>query len=1578
LGTMPPPATGWVGLGPAPLVSDSNFFGKVSGRATSVAIDPSDPTGATVYVGGAYGGVWKSINATNADPTTVTWNPVTDQQASLATGAVSVKPDGTIVLVGTGEPNNAIDSYYGVGILRSADGGAHWTLISSADSGTHPFAGLGAAKFAWSTASPNTVVAAMATAAVGFEDGAITGSTNRGLYLSTNAGQTWAYQALTDGSAPISATDVVYNATAGKFFASIRSHGIYSSTNGTNWTRLANQPNPAALTLANCPTAAVSSGPLYRGQLTVVPGRNEMYVWFVDINDNDGGIWRSTDGGASAWTQISETGIAACGDSFGCGTQQAFYNLEIYGVPDGSATDLYAGAVNLFKCKLASGATNCSILDSTQGAKWINLTHVYQCPSIASVHPDEHELDFKIAGGQAIMYFANDGGVYRALDGFTGLVSGTCGNPNSFGDLNGPIGSMTQFVSFSVHPTDQNTVLGGTQDNGSPASSTATTSPQWITVNGGDGGFNAINPTTPTQWFSANTDVSIQVCNSGISCNTNTFLPVVTNGTVGGDAGPFYTPYILDPQNVGELLVGTCRVWRGTTGGLSFVTLSPNFDVGGNTSCTGGEINQVRSLAAGGPKVSNFSSVVYATTDGTGPNAGAGGGEVWVTTSAGTTQMTNKTGTTNPSNYTISSVAIDTSVANGQTAYVGIMGFGVGHVFKTTTAGGAWTNFTGSGLPDAPVNALLVDSSVSPAQIYAGTDVGVFVSSTTSAAWTEVGPLAQPGATGYLPNVPVSAIRLFNSGGVKKLRVSTYGRGVWEYNFVTGPDYQISISNTPQTVFPTQNTTLNGTLTALNGYASPVNLSCTGTPPATCAPSPAQVTPTAGGAAFTVTAGGVAGDYNFNAHGVGTDVGTVTHDAVATLHVVDFGLTVPNPNTITATQGGTSNATTFQVTASGAFAQSVILTCSAGLPLGASCNFSPSDTVNPTSGSPVTVTLTVSTTGITPIGNSTVTLQATTAGAPAPKTQSFTLQVIAPVPVVSLSATSLVFLNQAIGTTSPPQPVTLQNIGLGTLNIVNIAASGDFAQTNNCGSSVSPGASCTISVTFTPTVDGTRTGQVTLTDNAADSPQLISLTGLGGVAVGRVSPSSVAFGGQPLNTTSAAKKVSLFNDGDFQMTVSSVTTTGDFAVQTNNCVNGVKPGTHCDVFITFTPTQLGARAGTLTFVDSATNSPQTASLTGVGTSTTTTSLTSSPNPSALGQAVTLTAVVVPTFNGTPTGTVTFRDGTTTLGTIALNLGAAELVTSTLSGGSHSLTAAYNGDAVFLPSTSPIVTQVVKQGLAAVTLGSNPNPSFVNQPVSFTAVVTGVNGVVPTGSINIQQGGLILATVQLVNGQAVFSTAFSSSGTRSVTAVYSGDPNYPGATSKVLKQVVKKYATSTTVASSLNPSVYGEAVNLTAQVTSGAPNTPSGTVTFKSGGSALGTVPLVNGFALLTKTNLPAGSLATTAAYNGDGVNSKSTSSVLTQIVNIASTTTTLTSSPNPSALGQNVKFTATVTSPTTVPVGTVTFTMASGTLGTVSLAGGKAKLTVSTLPAGATTVTALYNGTSNINGSSGSVVQTVR
>src|SRR3989454_12397152 len=165
----------------------------------------------------------------------------------------------------------------------------------------------------------------------------------------------------------------------------------------------------------------------------------------------------------------------------------------------------------MYKCTISSLSPVCS---GTGQGTFLNLTHVYGCApnfgSIAHVHPDQHDLDFIVANSKAILYFANDAGIYRALDGYTGLTTGACGGSNQFDSLNQTLGSMSQFVSFSQHPTDPNTLLGGTQDNGSPATALSQTSTSWLNVNEGDGGYNAINPHNPTGWFTENNTVKDQ------------------------------------------------------------------------------------------------------------------------------------------------------------------------------------------------------------------------------------------------------------------------------------------------------------------------------------------------------------------------------------------------------------------------------------------------------------------------------------------------------------------------------------------------------------------------------------------------------------------------------------------------------------------------------------------------------------------------------------------------------------------------------------------------------------------------------------------------------------------------------------------------------------------------------------------------------------------------------------------------------------------------------------------------------------------------------------------------------------
>ncbi len=993
-GQAPLPSGSWMPLGPMPLASDATGNGtqdyrQVSGRATAVAVDPADPTGNTIYIGGAQSGVWKSTNAANNTANNVTWSPVSDDQVTLSIGAVAIQagnadPTKTVILAATGEADNSGDSYFGLGILRSADAGNTWALIPTANSGALSFSGLGGTRMAFSTATGqmNTVVAAMATTSEGIVDGAVTADTTRGLYTSLDAGQTWTYDALVDPGGTTdatSATSVVYNASAGQFFAGVRYHGFYSSPDGTHWTRLAVQPGGTLLSAAACPPQSTSNNyscPIYRAEITAVPGRNEMYAWFISLSASgspiDGGIWQSLNGGAS-WTSIPNTTITNCGDVEGCGVQQGSYNLELLAVPNcpngaqtcvNNPTDLYAGAINIYKCSIPNPTSNTAC--SAPG--FINLTHVYGCDPIgapAHVHPDQHALAYAIPtsgsdSGNALLYFANDGGIYRALNGFSGLNTGACSGTNQFDDLNQNLGSMTQFVSFSQHPTDPNTLLGGTQDNGSPATNAAITSLGWGNVLGGDGGYNAIDPGVTSNWYASNPDIppgglGVQLCVSGVNCNNSGFNFVVTSSTVGGDDGAFYFPYILDPYSATAMLVGTCRVWRGPRAGGGFTALSPNFDTLGSGTCSGSEVNQVRALAVGGPPDSNGSGVIYATTSGLGPLDGPlytpTGGRVWVSTnaSAGIPAFADVTdnspqGNINPNQFPMSNVATDSSDVTGRTAYVTVMGFtgGLGHVWKTTNAGRTWTDFTYN-LPDSPVNAVVVYPAMS--QVYVATDVGVFGSSTSAPNWTEVGPIPSPNQPGFLPNVAVTALGVFASGGQQLLRASTYGRGIWQFNLASTPDFQISVTNSPLTISAGGTATFTGSAAALDGYSDTVTLTCTaGVTPAPSSCSSPQSPLTLGiSTSFTVTASAAVGDYYFNVQGVGSDSNHTTHQTAAVLHILsnlaDFTLT--EAGSFPAVNAGSSTTSgPISVTAPNGFAGTINLTCSLASGTG-SCSVSP-------------------------------------------------------------------------------------------------------------------------------------------------------------------------------------------------------------------------------------------------------------------------------------------------------------------------------------------------------------------------------------------------------------------------------------------------------------------------------------------------------------------------------------------------------------------------------------------------------------------------------------------------------------
>jgi len=226
-----------------------------------------------------------------------------------------------------------------------------------------------------------------------------------------------------------------------------------------------------------------------------------------------------------------------------------------------------------------------------------------------------------------------------------------------------------------------------------------------------------------------------------------------------------------------------------------------------------------------------------------------------------------------------------------------------------------------------------------------------------------------------------------------------------------------------------------------------------------------------------------------------------------------------------------------------------------------------------------------------------------------PQTVALTGTGIPPAPIVSLSATNIIFPTQALGTSSAPQTVTLRNAGAAILSIQTVllagADSGDFAiasgSTCTNGASVAPNASCAIQLTFTPTGLGTRNATVGITDNAADSPETIGLSGTtASTSLVSVTPSNISFPAQYVGTSGLPQSVTVTNNGNAPLNITSVTASpGDFGTL-NACGSALAAGASCAVGVFFDPTASGTRPGTLTINDNASSSPQTVALTGTG------------------------------------------------------------------------------------------------------------------------------------------------------------------------------------------------------------------------------------------------------------------------------------------------------------------------------------------------------------------------------------------
>jgi uncharacterized protein YjiK len=470
-------------------------------------------------------------------------------------------------------------------------------------------------------------------------------------------------------------------------------------------------------------------------------------------------------------------------------------------------------------------------------------------------------------------------------------------------------------------------------------------------------------------------------------------------------------------------------------------------------------------------------------------------------------------------------------------------------------------------------------------------------------------------------------------------------------------------------------------------------------------------------------------------------------------------------------------------------------------------------------------------------------------------------------------------------------------------------------------------------------------------------------------------------------TVSAPKKQTLENDGNAELSLVSLTSDANSALDTAS--TSCAPGTSlaldesCTLGVEFAPSVAGdPLAANITITNQSVDSALNVVLVGNAPKVNDTSvvLKATPSPSNFGQGVALTATVTTGANtGALTGTVTFFDGTTKLqSNVSVNSsGVASFNVLGLTVGTHSLTASYSGDTLHFASTALAPTLQVVNEATATTVASSASPAALGSNVTFTAKVSIANGggVTPDGTVTFMDGSTALTTVPLTAaGTATYTTSTLSDGAHSISAIFSGDPtNYIlGSSSRTVPEDVLA-ASTVLVASNTNPSNYGTPVTFTATVTSPASVAPTGVVNLLDGSTQIGSTTLAGntGIALFTTSSLSAGTHAITAAYNGSPNSGPGTSTPIVQTINRTQTTTGIAASPIPGIAGAPVTLTASVAviAGSATVTGNIAFNDGAVKLGTATL-GANGKATINPLLApGAHAIVASYGGDTNDNAS---------
>ena len=789
----------WQSLGP----------GNVGGRTRALVIDPVNPN--VMYSAGVAGGVWKTTNGGTS------WLPLDDFLANIAVTCLVLDPTNpSIIYAGTGEGFFNADGVRGAGIFKSTDAGAHWTRLTATASNSNFFF---VNDIVVSNVNAQHVYAATGTGVLRSLDGGTTWTLVLSVptVLGSTTGVRGAMDLVIRTDQP---TDYIFVAAGTAFNPGEPQSRIFRNTDagaaGT-WDEVYTEAAMGRTSLAIAPS---NQNVIYAMSTSFAAGTFSLGLLgvFRSTSSGDPGSWTTQVRNTSANKQDTlllsnpvNAALVECG--FGATNQflnQGWYD-NVIAVDPTDPNTVWAGGVDLFRSD--NGGVNWGVASywwfQGNGTPPNNGD-----PQL--VHADNHIIAFHPnynGTTNQTMFVGDDGGIYKtdnAKTGNVGYVNGTtpsggtittaspiCGNeftPGGFFTVPSPViwgplnngYAVTQFYHGLPYPNGQ-TYFGGTQDNGTNRGTDAAGPNAWARINGGDGGYVAVNPANTNTIFFETTGLSIRRSTNGGASSAQ-----VTTGS-SGDTFPFITVFRMDPNTPTRLWIGGRFMWRTDNNATNWTRTS-------NAQQTGGSITAMAIAPGTGNVVINgaASGQLRRTTIGLTANAASVLNTVWL-------QSFTPRGN---GNGTISWVEYDPSNINNVWATISnfngtpnVNGTSAGHVFRSTDGGATWTLADGTqtagnvnAIPDIPAHSVAVDPNDGQ-RIYVGTDLGVFVSLDGGANWARE-------TTGF-SNTVVESLTAVNNNGVTSLFAFTHGRGAFK---VTIPTSCATVSPLSQQFFSPGNT----------------------------------------------------------------------------------------------------------------------------------------------------------------------------------------------------------------------------------------------------------------------------------------------------------------------------------------------------------------------------------------------------------------------------------------------------------------------------------------------------------------------------------------------------------------------------------------------------------------------------------------------------------------------------------------------------------------------------------------------------------------------------------------------------